>query len=183
MSRQKRIVYFFTFLGVLGLGMYLSLPQDSDFRSLGIILMIFCVPMAMREAQKHARMRTPAPPTPAVPPAFGPRQVHLMLEATFSRTITTAMMQVDGDILDLRCVLSVGSDGYTARLWRSDEISGPWPGEETIRMSAQLLVPERALPCLPADTNAQVLLGATFAGAVKVLSHQEPQGPVPAVPV
>ena len=51
MSRQKRIVYFFTFLGVLGLGMYLSLPQDSDFRSLGIILMIFCVPMAMREAQ------------------------------------------------------------------------------------------------------------------------------------
>ena len=62
MSRQKRIVYFFTFLGVLGLGMYLSLPQDSDFRSLGIILMIFCVPMAMREAQKLARMRTPPPP-------------------------------------------------------------------------------------------------------------------------
>ena len=173
MPRQKLIAGFFTFLAAMGLGMYLLLPQGSEFRLLGIVLMIFCVPMALREAQKLARGRVPARPAPASPPAFGPRQVHLMLEATYSRTVATAMMQVDNDVLELRCLLVVGSDGFTARLWRADRISGPWPGEETLRMNAQFLVPERALPCFPVDTNAQVMLDYTIVAAVKVLSRPE----------
>ena len=78
MPRQKRIVFFFTFLAVLGLGMYLLLPQEYEFRLLGMILLIFCLPIAMRESQKLARGRVPARPAAASPPAFGPRQVHLM---------------------------------------------------------------------------------------------------------
>jgi hypothetical protein len=183
MPRQKLIACFFTFLAVLGLGMYLLLPQESEFRLLGIVLMIFCLPMAMREAQKLARARVPARSAPASPPAFAPRQVHLVLEATFSRTVATATMQVDNDVFELRCLLAVGSDGFTARLWRADRISGPWPSEETLRMSAQFLVPERALPRFPVDTNAQVMLDNTFVAAVKVLSRPERQSPTLTIPV
>jgi hypothetical protein len=60
MFQRKYIVYFFTFLAVVGFGMYLLLPQQSEFRSLGILLMIFCLPMAMREAHKLPRSRAPA---------------------------------------------------------------------------------------------------------------------------
>lgn len=178
MFQRKHIVYFFTFLAVLGFGMYLLLPQESEFRSLGIVLMIFCLPMAMREAHKLARSSAPARMAPASPPAFGPREVHLTLEATFSSTVATARMQVDGDILELRCVLAVGSDGFTARLWRADGVSGPWPSEETIVMDAQLLVPGRALPRLPADTEAKVLLGNVLIGSVRVLGASEYRYPV-----
>jgi len=78
------------------------------------------------------------------------------------------------NILDLRCLLILGTDGFSARLWRADKITGPWPSDEKLILNAEFLVPERALPRFPVDTMAQVLLGNTVIGTIKVLSVNAP---------
>jgi hypothetical protein len=171
MPRQKLIVYFLTSLALAGFIMYFVLPKESEYRLLGIVLMIFCLPLAMREARKYARAQAPVRSAPPLPPAFGPRHVHVLLEVTFSRLIPTSQMQVDQNLLELRCLLALGSDGYTIRLWRADGVSGPWPDAEPLRMNAQFLVPERALAKFPAGTHATLVLGNVNAGAASVVSQ------------
>ena len=175
MPRKKLVAYVFTFLAALGLGMYLLLPSESELRLLGLIVLIFWLPMALRYLSRQAKERATALLLPtASPPAFGPREVHVTLEATFSVTVGTDLMRVDNDILDLRCLLALGTDGFSARLWRADKITGPWPGDEKLILNAQFLVPERALPRFPADTIAQALLRDTVIGTVRVLSANAP---------
>ena len=175
MPRKKLVAYGFTFLAALGLGMYLLLPAESELRLLGLIVLIFWLPMALRYLSREAKARATALLLPAASsPVFGAREVHVTLEATFSVTVGTDLMRVDNDTLDLRCLLALGTDGFSARLWRADKITGPWPGEEKIILNAQFLVPERALPHFPADTMAQALLRDAFIGAVRVLSVNAP---------
>jgi hypothetical protein len=57
MPRRKLVIYFFTFLAALGLAMYLLLPAESELRTLGIILLIFWLPMALRHLSRYARER------------------------------------------------------------------------------------------------------------------------------
>jgi len=174
MPRKKLVAYAFTFLAALGLGMYLLLPAESELRLLGLIVLIFWLPMALRYLSRQAKERVTSMLPSASPPAFGPREVHVTLEATFSVTVGTDLMRVDNDILDLRCLLALGTDGFSARLWRADKITGPWPSEETLILSAQFLVPDRALPRFPVDTIAQALLRDTFIGTVRVLRANAP---------
>jgi hypothetical protein len=178
MPRKKLVMYGFTFLAALGLGMYLILPKESELRFLGLIVVIFWLPMALRHLTRLAKERAAALllPKTSPPAAFHPREVNAMLEATFSVTVGTDLMRVDvdGGILDLRCLLVLGSDGYSARLWRADKITGPWPSGEKLILNAEFLVPERALPRFPADTIAQVLLRNTVIGTVRVLSVNAP---------
>ena len=170
MPRKKLVIYVFTFLAALGLGMYLLLPAESELRLLGLIVLIFWLPMALRYLTRLAKERATSLLPSASPPAFGPREVHVTLEATFSVTVGTDLMRADNDTLDLRCLLALGTDGFSARLWRADKITGPWPGEEKIILNAQFLVPDRALPHFPAGTIAQALLRDTFIGTVRVSS-------------
>ncbi len=165
------IVYFFALLAALGLVMYLLLPTESEWRLLGIVLMIFCAPMVLRSLFRHIKLRAPAPPAAKRPPAPVPREVNLTLEATFSQIVATALMRVDNDILDLPCLLTLGSDGFSARLWRADKISGPWPGDEAIMLNAEFLMPERAWPHFPVGTIARVLMDKKYIGSVKVLRN------------
>lgn len=174
MPRKKLVIYVFTFLAAVGLGMYLLLPPESELRVLGLIVLIFWLPMALRYLGRLAKERATAMLPSASPPAFGPREVHVTLEATFSVTVGTDLMRVDNGILDLRCLLAMGADGFSARLWRADKITGPWPAEEKMILNAQFLVPDRALPRFPADTIAQALLRDTFIGTVRVLSANVP---------
>ena len=177
MPRKKLVAYAFTFLAALGLGMYLLLPPESELRLLGLILLVIWLPMALRYLTKLAKERATALLLPkASPPAFHPREVNATLEATFSVTVGTDLMRVDADggILDLRCLLALGTDGFSARLWRADKITGPWPSEEKLILNAEFLIPERALPRFPVDTIAQVLLRDTFIGTVRVLSVNAP---------
>ena len=171
MPRKKLVIYVFTFLAALGLGMYLLLPPESELRFLGLIVVILWLPGALRYLTRQAKERATAMLLPsASPPEFGPREVHVTLEATFSVTVGTDVMRVDNDTLDLRCLLALGTDGFRARLWRADKITGPLPAEEKLILNAQFLVPDRALPRFPADTIAQTLLRDTFIGTVRVLS-------------
>ena len=175
MPRKKLVAYGFTFLAALGLGMYLLLPPESELRLLGLIVLIFWLPMALRYLSRLVKERATALLLPkASPPAFHPREVNATLEATFSVTVGTDLMRVDNGILDLRCLLALGTDGFSARLWRADKITGPWPSEEKLILNAEFLVPERALPRFPADTIAKVLLRDTFIGTVRVLSVNAP---------
>lgn len=181
MPRQTLIVYFFAFLAATGLGMYLMLPAESEWRFLGIVLMIFCTPLVLRSLIRQVKLRAPTPPPPpARPSELVPREVNLTVEAMFSRIIETALMRVDGDILDLPCLLVLGSDGFSARLWRSDKISGPWPDQQAITMNAEFLVTERALPRFPVGTMARVLLNKTYIGSVKVLRNHANENATPA---
>ena len=171
MRRKKLVNYGFTFLAALGLGMYLLLPAESELRLLGLIVLIFWLPMALRYLTRRAKERVTSLLMPsASPPVFGPREVHATLEATFSVTVGTDLMRADNDTLDLRCLLALGTDGFSARLWRADKITGPWPAEEQLILNAQFLIPDRALPRFPADTIAQALLRDTFIGTVRVSS-------------
>ena len=176
MPRKKLVAHAFTFLAALGLGMYLLLPQESELRLMGLIVLIFWLPMALRYLSRLAKERATALllPKASPPPAFHPREVNATLEATFSVTVATDLMRVDNGILDLRCLLALGTDGFSARLWRADKITGPWPSEEKLILNAEFLVPERALPRFPADTIAQVLLRNTVIGTVRVLSAKAP---------
>ena len=176
MSRKKLVAYVFTFLAALGLGMYLLLPPESELRVVGLIVLIFWLPMALRYLSRLAKERATAMLPRASPPTFGPREVHATLEATLTVTVGTDLMRVDvdNDILDLRCLLALGTDGFSARLWRADKITGPWPGEEKLILNAQFLIPARALPRFPVDTIAQVLLRDTVIGTVRVLSATAP---------
>lgn len=173
MQRKKLATYAFTALAALGLGMYLLLPRESELRFLGLIIVIFWLPMAVRNLTRLVKERaaTLLQPKPITPGAFHPREVNAKLEATFSVIVGTDLMHMDGDggIWDLRCLLVLGSDGFSARLWRADNVMGPWPSGETLLLNAEFLVPERALPRFPADTIAQVLLRNTVIGTVKVL--------------
>ena len=173
MPRKKLVAYVFTFLAALGLGMFLLLPAESELRFLGLIILIFWLPGALRYVTKLAKERATALLLPkTIPAAYHPREVNATLEATFSVTVGTDLMRVDpaGGILDLRCLLALGTDGFSARLWRADKITGPWPSEEKLILNAEFLMPERALPRFPVDTMAQVLLRDTFIGTVRVLS-------------
>jgi hypothetical protein len=174
MPRKKLVAYAFTFLAALGLGMFLLLPAESELRFLGLIVLIFWLPMALRYLTKIAKERAAAllQPKPSPAAASHPREVNATLEATFSVTVGTDLMHVDADggILDLRCLLALGTDGFSARLWRADKITGPWPSEEKLILNAEFLMPERALPRFPVDTTAQVLLRDTYIGTVRVLS-------------
>ncbi len=176
MPRKKLVAYGFTFLAALGLGMYLLLPPESELRLLGLIVLIFWLPMALRYLSRLAKERATALllPPKASPPAFHPREVNATLEATFSVTVGTDLMRVDNGILDLRCLPALGTDGFSARLWRADKITGPWPSEEKLILNAEFLIPERALPRFPADTIARVLLRDTYIGTVRVLSANAP---------
>ncbi len=182
MPRKQLVAYAFTFLAALGLGMYLLLPAESELRFLGLIVVIFWLPMALRYLTRLAKERATAlllpktSPPASHPPAFHPREVNATLEATFSVTVGTDLMRVDADsgILDLRCLLALGTDGFSARLWRADKITGPWPSDEKLILNAEFLVPERALPRFHVDTMAQVLLRDTFIGTVRVLSVNAP---------
>ena len=170
MPRKKLIAYGFTFLAALGLGMYLLLPAESELRLLGLMLLIIWLPMALRYVSRQAKERLTALLLPAAsPPDFGLREAHLTLEATFSVTVGTDLMHADNETLDLWSLLALGSEGFSARLWRADKIMGPWPSGEKIILHAQFLVPDRALPRFPTDTIAQALLRDTFIGTVKVL--------------
>lgn len=172
MPRQTMMVYFFALLAVLGLGMYLLLPAESEWRFLGIVLLIFCTPLVLRSLLRQIKLHVPKPPIAQRPLTPVPREVNLTLEATFSRIVATASMRVDrtdGDILDLPCLLVVGSDGFSTRLWRADKISGPWPSDEAIVLNAEFLMPERALPSFPVGTTAHVLIDNKVIGSVKVL--------------
>ena len=179
MPRKKLVAYVFTFLAALGLGMFLLLPAESELRFLGLIILIFWLPMALRYLTRLAKERATALLQPKTSPtaAFHPREVNATLEATFSVTVGTDLMRVDpnGGILDLRCLLALGTDGFSARLWRADKITGPWPSEEKLILNAEFLMPERALPRFPVDTMAQVLLRDTFIGTVRVLCVNPPQ--------
>ncbi len=177
MPRKQLVAYAFTFLAALGLGMFLLLPADSELRFLGLIVVIFWLPMALRYMNRVFKERATALLTPKPSPAeYHPREVNATLEATFTVTVGTDLMRVDADggILDLRCLLAVGTDGFSARLWRADKITGPWPNDETLILNAEFLVPERALPRLPVDTMARVLLRDKFIGTVRVLSVNAP---------
>ena len=178
MPRKKVVAYAFTFLAALGLGMYLLLPPESELRLLGLIVLIFWLPMALRYLTRLAKERATALllPKASPPPAFHAREVNATLEATFSVTVGTDLMRVEADsgILDLRCLLALGTDGFSARLWRADKITGPWPSDEKLILNAEFLIPERALPRFPVDTIAQVLLRDTVIGTVRVLSVNAP---------
>jgi len=177
MPRKKLVAYMFTFLAALGLCMYLLLPPESELRFLGLIVVILWLPMALRYLNRVFKERATALLMPKTsPPAFHPREVNATLEATFSVTVGTDLMRVDAgsNILDLRCLLILGTDGFSARLWRADKITGPWPSDEKLILNAEFLVPERALPRFPVDTMAQVLLGNTVIGTIKVLSVNAP---------
>jgi hypothetical protein len=145
---------------------------------LGLIVLIFWLPMALRYLTRLVKERAAAllqlKASPS--PAFHPREVNATLEATFSVTVGTDLMRVDAasDILDLRCLLALGTDGFSARLWRADRITGPWPSDEKLILNAEFLIPERALPRFPVDTVARVLLRDTFIGTVRVLSVNAP---------
>jgi len=185
MPRQTLIVYFFAFLAAMGLAMYLLLPAESELRLFGIVLMIFCAPLVLRSLLRQIKVRAPAPPPPARPLEPVPREVNLTVEATFAGIVATALMRVDradGDILDLPCLLALGSDGFSTRLWRADKISGPWPGDEAIILNAEFLMPERALPHFPAGTIANVLVGNKFIGSIKVLHNHAHEHIAPANP-
>jgi hypothetical protein len=182
MPRQKLILYFFTFLAVLGLGMYLLLPVGSELRLSGIVLMIFCAPMVLRSILRHAKIYARAPAPAARPAVFVPREVNLTLEATFSQIVATTLMRADKDILDLPCLLALGSDGFSTRLWRADKISGPWPSDEVIILNAEFLKPESALPRFPVGTVARVLVGNKFIGNAKVLHNLADENPAPSNP-
>lgn len=180
MPRKKLVAYAFTFLAALGLGMFLLLPAESELRFLGLIVLIIWLPMALRYLTRLAKERATAllQPKPS-PAAVHPREVNATLEATFSVTVATDLMHVDpdGGILDLRCLLVLGTDAFSARLWRADKITGPWPSEEKLILNAEFLMPERALPRFPVDTMARVLLRDTVIGTVRVLSVNPPQPP------
>jgi hypothetical protein len=180
MPRKKLIAYVFTFLAALGLCMFLFLPQESELRLLGLIVVIFWLPMALRHLNRLFKERAAALllPKASPPPAFHPREVNATLEATFSVTVGTDLMRVDDNILDLRCLLALGTDGFSARLWRADKITGPWPSGEKLILNAEFLMPERALPRFPVDTIAKVLLRKNFIGTVRVLSVNAPAGTV-----
>ena len=179
--RQKLIGYFFAFLAALGLAMYWLLPAGSDWRLLGIVLLIFCLPILLRNVwrylmkQVNAYMAAPSPITSRT--ALAAREVNLTVEATFSKIVATKHMRADKELLELPCFLVLGSDGFSARLWRADKITGPWPNEETLVLNAEFLAPERALPCFPPGTGAQVLVGNAFIGTVKVLRHHAEETP------
>jgi hypothetical protein len=178
MPRKKLAEYAFTFLAACGLGMYLLLPAESELRFLGLIVLIFWLPMALRYLNRLFKERATAllQPKESPPPAIHPREVNATLEATFSVTVGTDLMRVDADsgILDLRCLLALGTDGFSARLWRTDKITGPWPSDEKLILNAEFLMPERALPHLPVDTMARVQLQNTVIGTVRVLSVNAP---------
>jgi hypothetical protein len=177
MPRKTRLAYALSFLAALGLVMYLLLPEESDLRLLGLMLIVIWLPMATRYLTRVFKERATAMLLPkASPPTSHPREVNVTLEATFSVTIGTDLMRVDADggILDLRCLLALGTDGFSARLWRADRITGPWPSDEKLILNAEFLVPERALPRFPADTIARVLVRDTFIGTVRVLSVGAP---------
>lgn len=182
MPRQKLIIYFFTFLAAVGLGMYLLLPAGSELRLLGIVLMIFCAPLVLRSMLRHAKVHAPALPPAARPPAFVQREVNLTLEATFSQIVATTLMRADKDILDLPCLLVLGSNAFSSRLWRADKITGPWPGDEKLILNAEFLMPERALPSFPIGTIARVLMGNKSIGSVKVLRNHADENLAPANP-
>lgn len=165
------VVYFFAFLAALGLGMYLLLPAQSEWRFLGIVLMIFCAPLVLRSLLRQIKLRAPKPPPAQRPLSPAPREVNLTVEATFSRIVATTLMRADGDILDLPCLLALGSDGFSSRLWRVDKISGPWPNDEAIVLNAEFLMPERALPRFPVGTMARVLVDNKVIGSIKVLRN------------
>ena len=178
MPRKQLVAYAFTFLAALGLGMFLLLPAESELRFLGLIVVIFWLPMALRYMNRVFKERATAlllTPKPS-PAAYHPREVNATLEATFSVTVGTDLMRVEAvsGILDLRCLLALGTDGFSARLWRVDKITGPWPNDEKLILNAEFLMPERALPRLPVDTVARVLLRDTFIGTVRVLSVNAP---------
>jgi hypothetical protein len=186
MPRQKLVIYFFTFLAALGLGMYLLLPPDSELRLLGIVLLIFCAPMVLRSLLRQIKVRVPAPRPVERPIASVPREVNLMLEATFSRIVATALMRVDradGNILDLPCLLALGSDGFSTRLWRADKIGGPWPSGEALVLNAEFLMPERALSHFPVGTIAHVLVDNKVIGSVKILRNHANENVALASPV
>lgn len=186
MPRQKLIGYFFAFLAALGLAMYWLLPVGSELRLLGIVLLIFCLPIALRYALRHARGPSPATaPTPraAEPrPAAVTREVNLTVEGEFSKIVATTLMRADKDILDLPCLLALGSDGFSTRLWRVDKITGPWPNEEKLILNAEFLVPERALPRFPIGTMAQVFVGNILIGSVTVLRNHAEENQTTKVP-
>lgn len=184
MPRQKLIGYFFGVLALFGLAMYLLFPAGSEWRLLGIVLLIFCLPISLRFGFRQAKApalspRAPAP-APASAPVFRPREVNLTVEAAFTQIVPTSLMLPDNDILDLPCLLAIGSDGFRARLWRADKITGPWPNDEKLVLNAEFLMPERALPSFPIGTAARVLVGRSVIGNVKVLRHHSDENPAPA---
>ncbi len=66
MPRKKLVAYAFTFLAALGLGMYLLLPAESELRFLGLIVVIFWLPMALRYLNRVVKERAT---TLLMPPA------------------------------------------------------------------------------------------------------------------
>jgi len=184
MPRKKVIDYFFAFLAASGLALYLLLPSGSELRLLGIVLMIFCLPIVLRHALRRAQAQAQAPAPRAAEPAtaFGPREVNLTLEATFSRIVATSLMHTDNDLLDLPCLLALGSDGFRTRLWRADNITGPWPPDEKLILNAEFLMPDRALPQFPIGTTARVLVGTSVIGSVTVLRRHAEESPKSANP-
>lgn len=92
-------------------------------------------------------------------------------------------MRTDKDILDLPCLLALGSDGFRTRLWRANNITGPWPPDEKLILNAEFLMPERGLPQFPIGTTARVLVGTSVIGSVTVLRRHAEESPKSVNPI
>ena len=167
MPRKKLVAYAFTFLAALGLCMYLVLPAESELRLLGLIVLMLWLPMALRYVSRLAKERATALLMPKTSPsAYHAREVNATLEVTFSVTVGTDLMRFEADsgILDLRCLLALGTDGFSARLWRADKITGPWPNDETLILNADFYRHRQGVECEWAGE-----CGVNFCGRMSLL--------------
>ena len=157
-ARRKLIVALLLVLALLGAAIRLLAPVPSTLRDVGSLMLVLWVPVignviAFLVRQIQIR-RSP----------FGrPFAADLLVEITPLAPAPPLAPPLDGD----RCTLVVGTEGFSVRL--SQPLVGWLAAGQLIRVQAQFLKPQMALPLLPQDTPFRVVAQDRLVGQGRVL--------------
>jgi len=178
MYRKTLVVLVFALLAASGLAATTRFAPGSVWHALAFLALFFCLTMGLLYILQSPAGNRASQPHAASASRYSPREINLTVEATFSQLVPASALLADEDILDLPCLLTIGSDGFSSRLWRADKVGGPWPSGETLILNAEFLKPEQALPRFPVGVSAQVWVDDAAIGSVTVVRHYGGINPV-----
>jgi len=169
-KRRIRVVAAFIALVVVGYLLFHLSPAESSLKGVGVAFMIAWLPGVAWFTVWFARKRAPLV---GAPPGFArnaPLSVHGggLVALTQSLTPTTS----GGDSEVVHCLLLLGTEGFTARLWRPGS-SHSWAAGHPDRVNVQFLRPELALPRFAANAVAQILVKGVNVGTLEFSPRAE----------
>ena len=145
---------------MVGLALHFGNPPTSRFHDLGTLLMIAWLPSVAWVAMLFARKRAPIVTPGGRLPHGTPYVAHAHAATQLTRPL--AIRPGEPQREELSCLLLLGTEGFTARLWRIGNSASP-------AVNVQFLRPEVSVPRFGVGVEARVVVNGQPCGTLRMV--------------